>query len=371
MRPRVILHTIETGGPGGAETVLLRLATALEPSRFTSVALVSREGWLKQRLEEARVPTFVASGTACQVARTINRIVRKEGVALVHSHLPGQNFYSCLASWVNGTKVIATYHGEIELAGAGSGRGALKLWVVRRSADAITVVADRMYKRLLALGVPADKLSCIYNGIDVEHFSALPAGRLRSELELTAGVPVVGTVANVRQSKGHEYLIRCAPGVLERFPEAHFVVAGDVPEHLGGPLRQLVHDLGLQDRFHFLGFRQDAASLMKDFDVFVLPSISEGLPLVVLEAMAASKAMVVTRSGGPEDVVEDGRTGLLVASADAAALSEAICRLLADTSLAETLGRNARATVETRFSLPRMIGEYQDLYERCLGLVRP
>jgi glycosyltransferase involved in cell wall biosynthesis len=145
-----------------------------------------------------------------------------------------------------------------------------------------------------------------------------------------------------------------------------FVAAGDVPENLGGPLERLVRELGLQDRFFFLGFRRDIPELLNDFDVFVLPSVSEGFPLVLLEAMAAARPVVATRSGGPEEVVEGGKTGLLVPAADAGSLAAAIQRLLADRVLAGELARNARALVQARYSLQRMLNDYQLLYERCL-----
>ncbi|MGH8459669.1 MAG: glycosyltransferase, partial [Nevskiales bacterium] len=179
MKPRTLLHTIETGGPGGAETVLLRLASSLDPARFRSLALVAWKGWLQERLEEAGVPTFVAMGKAwhdIRATRAIRDLVRRENVDLIHSHLPGQNFYSCLAGRLTGCKAVCTYHGEIELADARSPRGAFKLFFVRRNAAVITVVADQMQQRLLSLGIPAQKLVRIYNGIDVAVFQNAPPG---------------------------------------------------------------------------------------------------------------------------------------------------------------------------------------------------
>jgi len=370
MSMHTILHTIETGGPGGAETVLLRLASSLDPARFRSLALVAWKGWLSERLEEAGVPTFIARGKAWydfRTARTIRDVVRREAVDLIHSHLPGQNFSSCLAARLTRRPAVCTYHGEIELDDARAPKGAFKLHYVRRKAAAITVVVDRMQQRLLGLGVPSEKLVRIYNGIDVSVFQNAAPGRLRRELALPADALLVGTVANVRQSKGHDYFIRAARVVLERFPQARFVAAGDVPADLGDPLKRLVAELGIEDRFHFLGFRRDVAEVLADLDLFVLPSVSEGLPLVLLEAMASGKAIVATRSGGPEDVVQDGKTGLLVPAADAGALATAIVRLLGDRALASDLARNARALVEERYSLSQMLHQYQDLYERCLA----
>ncbi|MGH9580525.1 MAG: glycosyltransferase, partial [Terriglobales bacterium] len=359
-----------TGGPGGAETVLLNLALRLDPMRFRSLALVSRDGWLQQRLENAGICTHVAKGKAwydLRLPRTIARLVRQEKVDLIHSHLPGQNFYSALAGRLCGCPTIATYHGEMELADAGQLRGAFKLWFVRRSAAAVTVVADAMYRRLQDLGFSSSKLLHIYNGIDVARYQRAETGVLRKELGLSEGIRLVGTVANLRKSKGYEFLIRAAQRVVGRDPNVHFVAAGDFPPDLGQPLKQLLRDLGLEGCFHVLGFREDIPEILRDLDVFVLPSISEGLPLVILEAMGAGKPVVATRAGGLEEVLEDGATGVLVPPADAEALAGGICRVLNDPTLCVRLGEKARAHIEARYSVSQMIQQYEGLYDRCLS----
>src|SRR5262249_17868053 len=124
---------------------------------------------------------------------------------------------------------------------------------------------------------------------------------------------------------------------------------------------------GLQDRFIFLGFRSDIPEILSELDVFVLSSVSEGLPLVALEAMAAAKPVIVTRSGGPQEIVEDGRTGLLIPPADSDALTEKICELFANPERAAALARTGRAKVESEFTLEGMICDYERLYERLMN----
>jgi glycosyltransferase involved in cell wall biosynthesis len=173
-------------------------------------------------------------------------------------------------------------------------------------------------------------------------------------------------VANVRPPKGHDNFIRSARRIADRFPTAHFAAAGEHMPGLSDQLRALVAELHLEDRFHFVGFRSDVASVLRELDVFVLPSLSEGLPFVALEAMAAGRPSVMTRCGGPEEIVEDGVTGYLVPVGDDAALANRVCDLLSDPIRAERLGRAAQDRVRRKFSAQGMISEYERLYARLL-----
>jgi glycosyltransferase involved in cell wall biosynthesis len=173
-------------------------------------------------------------------------------------------------------------------------------------------------------------------------------------------------VANFRRSKGYEYFVRAARRVADCVPEARFLAVGETDPEIERKARDLVRDLRLHDRFLFLGFRADIPSILRDLDVFVLSSTDEGLSIATIEAMAASKPVVVTRSGGPEEVVDDGRTGFLVPPADAEAIAARVIELLQNAELAGRLGRQAQAEAQSRFSLGRMLSEYQSLYEKCL-----
>src|SRR5579862_863428 len=167
MRKLTVLHTIETAGPGGAETVVLNLASRLDSNRFRSVALLPREDWLAERLRERGVLTLFDNSQAWYDFRlplTMARLVQREGVDIIHSHLPGQNFYSCAVARLTGCKAIATYHGAIELTQTKGVRGTIQLGWVRRSAHAVVVVCDHVGTMLQAIGFPATKIVRIYNG---------------------------------------------------------------------------------------------------------------------------------------------------------------------------------------------------------------
>ena len=366
---QTILHTIETAGPGGAETVLYNLATALDPQRFRSVAVLPEEYWLGKKLTEAGIRTYYITSQGWydfRILGSLARIAAKEKVDLIHSHLPGYNFYSCVAARLVGRRVAVTYHGPVELSDSQSLRGAIKLRTVRSSADAVVVVCGFMAEMLKKRGFCAAQLRHIPNGIPTSRFKEVKPGKLRRELGVATDVRIVGTVANVRGSKGYEHFLKAAQMVLRRFPNTLFVAAGDIDPVLGTPLLKLHQSLGLGERFRFLGFRDDVAAILCDLDVFVLASTSEGLPLVTLEAMASGKALVVTKCGGPQEVVDHGVSGFVVQPADPEALANAIEAILQKPEMADRFGDYGRRKVEAQFSIDAMVAQYESLYTKLL-----
>lgn len=370
MTRHTILHTIETVTPGGAETVLLNLVTHLDKQRFRSVVLLPDNWWLRKELQQYNVEIHQVESRAWydfRLPRAILKLIRQEKVDLIHSHLPDQNFYSCLAGYLGGCKTIATYHGPIELAAAHEAKQAIKFWWVRRTACAVVVVCDYVGRMLQDLGFSTSKILRIYNGIDVSRVASATRGSFRKERGFSGETKLVGMVANIRRSKGYEFFVRAARRVLDSIPQARFVAVGDIDESIAQGARRLVAELGLQDHLSFLGFREDVPDILGDLDVFALSSTKEGFPLVVLEAMAAGKPVVVTRSGGTEEIVEDGQTGFLVPPADVEALADKICEVLRDPGRAQVMGCRAKVKVTASFTLDKMVRDYEQLYSRFLA----
>jgi len=369
-RKLTILHTIETGGPGGAETVLLNLVSHLDASRFQSLVLVPTKDWLYEQLQRLGVPTVVARSEAWYDLRLLSRmakLARKMKADLIHSHLPDQNFYSCVAGWPIHRRVVVTYHGSQFLLGKQDAKSAGKLWFVQRRASAVVAVSDHVKEMLINAGFRKEKVVRVYNGIAYRRFAEPETGRLRTELGLHNGTRLVGMVANLRVSKGYAHFVRTAQLVAKQIPDVRFVAIGQTNDESYGELLQLIRDLGLQDRFLLLGFRDDVPEILADLDAFVLSSTTEGFSIATIEAMAAAKPVVVTRSGGPEEIVVNGETGFLVPAADPAALAERVCQVLTDRALASDLGRRAQAIVRQKFTLEAMVSAYESLYMRCLN----
>ncbi|MBA3585933.1 MAG: glycosyltransferase [Gemmatimonadetes bacterium] len=233
----------------------------------------------------------------------------------------------------------------------------------RACVDRYIAVSEEVARRMRArFRVPASKLQVVRNGIDLDRYCRAADPRLRLLLARDEPRAVVLTVARLDPQKGHEYLLAAAAAI----PQAVFVFAGEGEER--PRLERMARALGVADRVRFLGHRSDIPDLLAVCDVFVLPSLYEGLPLAVLEAMAAAKPVVATAVGGTDEAVTNGKSGLLVPPAEPSALADAIRTVLGDPTVARRLGEAGQARARREFSASRMIrevsGVYEDLLER-------
>jgi glycosyltransferase involved in cell wall biosynthesis len=204
------------------------------------------------------------------------------------------------------------------------------------------------------------KVQVIHNGVSLDRLTP-PTSELPEGVWVKSDQPLVLTVARLHPQKGLTYLLSAATCV----PGAMFLVAGDGPER--GALEAESRRLGLAERVRFLGHREDVPALLRSCDIFVLPSLFEGLPVAVLEAMGAGKPVVATAISGTDEAVVHGETGFLVAAGDPVGLAEAIRRLLADPSLALRFGMAGRARVERQFSSETMADRVSEMYGQLLA----
>jgi len=369
-----IMEMIDRPSLGGGQTALLLLAGNLDRSRFEVVISSGGEGPLADEARRNGLPFIPVSLSKRLSLRPLNEIaaaLREQEIDILHTHGGIAGLYGRSAARRARTPaVVHTLHGIHYLH--------YRNVFLRR----LYVLLERRYSRLtdrLILVCQSDlqkarrhrladeeKMTVILNGTDVR--TDIPAdrsSRLRDELGWPPGRPVVGTVARLHRQKGVASLLRAAPAILSAFPAARIAVVGDGPE--GGRLRREASRLDLEGRFLFLGERKDAAEVMSLYDVFVLPSLWEGLPFVLVEAAAWGKAIVATAVDGVPEILEDGKTGLLVPPNDPPALAEAIIKLLKDKTSARRLGELARALVPPRFPLRRMVEQTENLYLDVLG----
>jgi glycosyltransferase involved in cell wall biosynthesis len=231
--------------------------------------------------------------------------------------------------------------------------------------DHVVTVSRFVASYLAAAGVPAERMTTVATGIDFSRYdrSTVP-GNLRDELGLPADSLLVGTVAILRAKKGHADILDAVPAVLERFPAAHFVFAGDGPQT--DNLKARIAAEGLGGHVHLLGLRRDVTNVLASLDVFVLPTHQEALGTAFIEAGAMCLPAVATRVDGVPEVVIDGRTGLLVPDRDGKALVEPICRLLADPALRRQMGSAANEHVRQAFARETMAAGMEAVYRRLL-----
>ena len=228
-----------------------------------------------------------------------------------------------------------------------------------RRVDGVVAISQSIGDLLIAAGVDAEKIRVIASGIDVEKFANAPSAQERA-----AGQIIVGSMGVLEERKGHRFLLAAAAELTARGLNLQYRVAGD--GGLRRSLEQQAAELGLLDSVQFSGFVTDSADFLASVDLFVMPSLFEGLGVAALEAMAAGKPVIATRVGGLAESVLDGVTGLLIAPQDARALADAIEKLVRDPSLALALGSRGAQRVRQHYSLEQMARRNEDYYYELL-----
>ncbi|MBS3956574.1 MAG: glycosyltransferase family 4 protein [Clostridiales bacterium] len=377
---RTVLFVNNFPGPtlGGGEIHLMQLVRALLRDAWHVRVIAAQQSELARTARDAgaHVDEFEFSYTYLpSVPARIRGIAVSSGADIVIGTGFLTNVLVRLAMRaVPGVAVVNIAHTEPDAARY-EGAGAIALAARRRvercaldRVDAFVAISSEVSRALLARGVDGRRVHTICNAVDPAAVRAdaqaiaLPPVMAR---QLSARVPLVGYVGRLSLVKGAEYFIQMAARLVQREPDVCFVVVGSGPEE--GRLREIAAAYALGERLVFLGHVSPAAPVLAACDVVVLPSLSEGMPTVTLEAMALAKPVVATRVGGLPDVVADGETGLLVPPADPDALAEAVASLLRDPARARAMGEAGRARVEERFTLERMLAEYRTLFDTLAG----
>lgn len=233
--------------------------------------------------------------------------------------------------------------------------------------DGFIAVSDEVRESLIRqLGPIQDKIFTVCNAVDLKPFErAGDKAALNDQLGLEAHSRLVATVGRLTEQKGHCYLIDAATSVVSAYPDTHFLFIGD--GELRDELELQVQQAGLSQNVHFLGIREDVPDLLAAVDLFVLPSLWEGLSVALLEAMAAGKPMVATMVSGTIQAMTHGETGLLVPPCDSQALARAIAQLLSDPAQAQAMGQKAKQHVIANFSAQKQAEEHLALYHRLLS----
>lgn len=367
-----VLHVIDTGGPGGAETVFLQTATRLDPARFHSTAVVGGVGWLARQFEARGMsPLIVPAKGSLNVGylSMLLRLARRHKINVIVAHLYGSAIYASLAGTLLSVPVVSVLHGQSDVQG-GERFAAAKSALLRRGSRKVIFVSERLEEHLKPqLGLTNSQCVVIPNGVDTQVFRPNPDRSLRAELGLPDDMALIGAIGNVREPKAYDVLLRAAHALSSRSRGFHLVIAGDRDNDLGRRLEQLSRDLGVENRVTFLGLRPDVSRILNNLDVFALSSRTEGFSIACIEAMACGVPVVATRSGGPEQILE-GEAGILVPAGDPESLAHAIERVISSQDLAATLTSRAIQRVHERYSLRTMLSRYEDLLERVASQSR-
>jgi len=367
-----ILHLISSSGLLGAECVLLEIA---EYSRRAGLEVgigvfqnsqnpnLELAGVAKGRGFDVRI--FLCNGRFDKkTIRMIQDYVNSKGFRILHSHNYKSNFYAWRALSNNSIRWIVTKHGR---------RFGSKLLLynlldgfVVRHADRVVGVSKEITKKMKLTGIDSKKVCLIENGVSLDRYQKRIASEsIRESLGIKKDVPVIGTVGALTKEKGHLYFLNAAREVNRIFPRAVFLFVGDGAQR--PYLENMASKLGVADKVIFAGMRKDIPEILSILDVFVLPSLNEGLPMALLEAQAAKIPVVATRVGAIPDVLEDGITGMLIPPKHSQAITEAIIMILSDKKFASGVAQKGFERVRDNFSAEKMASKYLSIYKELLS----
>ncbi len=363
-----MLYVIWSLQAGGAERVVADLARRLDRRRFRPlVACLNFKGQLAAPLEAEGIPVFALDKRPRLDLRVLARLVtlmRRERVDVVHTHLWTSSLWGRLAALLARVPVRVVTEHNLD-----TWRRAWHLAADRllaRATDDFIFVSEAVAQFYRSrLGLPPGRGRVVLNAVERPPLDRLPDARAaRAALGLDGARHVVGAVGRLEERKGHAFLLEAMKRVVEAEPGARGLIVGDGKER--ERLTSLAERLGLGDRVRLVGYWPDLAEALAAIDVFVLPSLMEGHPLAILEAMATARPIVATAVGGTAEAIDDGVNGILVPPADPEALAGAILGLLRDPDRGSRLGQAARKTLEEKFSLEASVRANEEVYLACL-----
>ena len=373
MMPAVVAELAGSSGYGGGERYLELLCDRLDRTRYRPILICPEPGPFIERMKERGVETHLVHLAPLFNPFALWRLARlliHERVTILQTHGARANFYGRIAGYVAGVPVIiSTVHNSLQ-------------------DYEVSPFTRWLYARLLRMTLPlAHRIICVseanrrdaieecpsaagvtqtvYNGVDLSVFSTQPnRQKVRRELGATQG-PVLVTIARLTEQKGHRYLLRALPDILDTWPQLSCVFVGE------GELQQALHrmaiDLGVEQACRFVGVREDIPDILAAADLFVLPSLSEGFPFVLLEALAMGCPVVASRVNGVPELIGHQKTGLLVPPRDPQALARAIRDMLSNPTAASRMGAEGRALVRERFTVEPMVASTTAIFDSAMN----
>ncbi len=357
---------------GGAERQVVELANGLDPSRFrVHVCSLSDNNPLAPDLrcpERFRVVRKRHKYDILLIAR-VAKLLRRLGVSVVHSFLFDAEMVGRLAGRWAGVPAVICSNRCPHLS-----RSGFKLWLSRLTSDCFDLMIANSWTgqdfEHSKQGVELSRVCVVPNGVDIKKFHPRDASAPREALGIAPDTKVVGMFAHFRSNKNHLMFLEAAARVCEQRDDVVFLCIGrfddDGPDSRYAAARRVVHQRGIADRVKFLGERRDVVDLYNICDVKVLASVFEGTANVLLEAMACGTPVVATDAGDNARVVEEGKTGYIVAPDDWEGLADRVLQLVSDDVLRKRFGRNARDRSVSEFSVEALVRRTGEVYLRVI-----
>ena len=372
MIPAVVAELAGSSGYGGGERYLELLCDRLDRTRYRPILICPEPGSFIGRMKERGVETHLV-----HLAPLFNpialwqltRLLVRERVTILQTHGARANFYGRIAGHLAGVPVIiSTVHNSLKDYEVSALKRWLYVLLLRLTlplVHRIICVSDaNRWDVIEECPAAAARVQTVYNGIDPSAFPSQPDRmKVRDELGIVSG-PVLVMIARLTEAKGHRYLLQAFPNLLKSWPQFSCVFVGAGELH--GALHRMAVDLGVERACRFVGVREDIADVLAAADVVVLPSLSEGFPFVLLEALAMGCPVVASRVNGVPELIEDHKTGLLVPPRDPQALAAAIRELLSNPTATSKMGAVGRALVRERFTANRMVANTTAIFDAAM-----
>jgi len=371
-KPRV-LHLIDSSGFYGAERVIITLCRSMshhpdfhpllgcivgKNSALPEVAVVAEENGIEviPIVQDVKFDWW-----------SIKKIIKTHDIDIIHSHGYKSSILAHWAEGFSGARILITCHLWT------NATFKLRIYafleaLIMRAVHTVVAVSGAIKENIGKMGVSADKVEVIFNGIDLAKWQPdknLNVAEYKKQLGVAPDSTILGLFGRLYEQKGHEYLFHALNKIKKNNIE--LICVGDGP--LEFELKKLAAQLGLTSRIHFLGFRSDVRELLLITDLFVMPSLDEGLPMALLEAMSMGKAIVVTPVGAIPSVIDDGQNGILVPRGSIDELTKTITSLTSNPAQMELIGSNAPKKVKQQFSGEAMTARYLSIYQGMLKCI--
>ena len=366
---RKVLHLRSSGQLLGAERVVLELAKYLPEFGYQSVLGIPIEAGqppsefaaTAENLGYETVLLPIKGAFDTKILKSIRQLVQRNNIELIHSHGYREDFYTIFSR--TDAKRVATNHLWKRTTWRLKAYAYLDAWLLRHF-QSVIAVSQPVESDMIAAGIPNKLINTIANGIDSARFAELIEKKQAAKsLNIPADKIVIGTLSSLTIEKGINHLIEALAVLNTKAENFHLLIVGSGEEQVS--LEQAVRHYNLGDNVSFAGRRSDISNVLSAIDIFALPSLNEGLPMALLEAMAAGKAVIATNVGDVHTVVNE-HTGILIEPANANQIANSLTELANDTALIQQYGDTAKHYVEEHFSSYAMAKSYATIYDQVL-----
>jgi glycosyltransferase involved in cell wall biosynthesis len=354
---------------GGVENQLLNVLKTYDKNKYVPlVCSLSEKGEIGEDIEKLGIEVICLRKLRhtfdLAIIKDLYRLMKDRGIDVVRTHQYHANFYGRIAAIIARVPCIVASVHNVYTRDRKIHRRMFNR-ILGKFTDKVVAVSNAVKKDIVHFDrIPEGNVEVIYNGVEAQIFMNKKRDEVRSALGMPSDSPVVGTTGRIKEQKGQKYLIEAVSTLIKDYPLIRLLIIGDGP--LMGEMKRYADSLGINDNVIFLGTRRDVPDLLSAIDIFVLPSLWEGLGIALLEAMAAGKPVIATNIGPFREIVNTEEVGRLVPVKSSEAIASSIEFLLNDRSLLEEIGSAARKKVLTSFDINKTVDTYSSLFEEIL-----